>query len=147
LYRTGIQQLRNKYKNSLQEPAVVNNAEITIRSFTLNDDPFAITASQKQWKQFYTVYQYTKELLEKCRTDKPQWITISFPFIAKDRGNQLLEMYKAMSENFNYEYVYNYFFNPEKIKGLAYKPADENGLKKRLERYKGNTKTVSQTSK
>jgi hypothetical protein len=147
LYRTGIHQLRNKYKNTLEEPAVVNNAEITIRSFTLNDDPFAITASQKQWKQYYTVHQYTKELLDKCRTDKPQWIAISFPYVTKERGNQLFEMYKTMSENFNYEYVYNYFFNQEKIKGMTYKPADEDGLKKRMQRYNGYNKSFPQTSK
>ncbi|HEX4876527.1 MAG TPA: hypothetical protein VFV31_07615 [Chitinophagaceae bacterium] len=134
-YRTEIQKLRNKHINSLDQPAVVNNPEITIYSFSANTDPFEISENQREWKQYYTVHQYTKDLLTKCRTDKPQWIVISFPFITKDRGNQLTEMYKAITENFNYEYVFNYFFNPEKVKGIIYKPADEEGLKKRLNSY------------
>jgi hypothetical protein len=40
-------------------------------------------------------------------------------------------MHKAMTERFNYDYAYDYFFAPEKVKGKEYKPiipqAIENG--------------------
>lgn len=136
-YRVKIQKLRTKHQQTLDLPALVNNPELTIYQFETDPDPFDISENRKQWKQYYTVHQYTKELLEKCRTDKPQWIVVTFPFVTNDRNNQLKEMYKAMTENFNYEYVYNYFFNPEKIKGLNYKPANEESLKKRLKNYRG----------
>jgi hypothetical protein len=117
--------------------AIVNNPELTIHSFSFSHDIFEINENQKQWKQYYTVYKYNKELLAKCRSDKPQWITISFPFDTEERGNQVTEMYQALTENFNYDYVFNYFFNPGKVKGITYKPADEEGLNKRLKKYRG----------
>ena len=45
-------------------------------------------------------------------------------------------MCRALREHFNYDYAYNYFFNPEKIKGLAYKPMNEELLNATLDKYR-----------
>lgn len=66
--------------------------------------------------------------LAKCKTNNPRWIAVSFPYETKERGNQLYEIYTAVTQNLNYDYIYNHFFNPEKVKGIAYKPANEEQL-------------------
>jgi hypothetical protein len=47
-----------------------------------------------------------------------------------------------MLDNMNYDYIYNYFFYPEKVKGIAYKP-----LKSSIEEEKNSTNQTSAVSK
>jgi hypothetical protein len=135
-HRIYIQQLRKKHQQSLDQPAIVGAADLTVYGFDFDRDPFEITDIEKQRKQYYTVHEYTKELLDKCRTDQPQWIAIAVPFKTREDGNQEFEMYTSVIENFNYAYVYNYFFDPAKVKGLSYAPANEASLTARLNAYR-----------
>jgi hypothetical protein len=121
-HRIYIQQLRKKHQQSLDQPAIVGTADLTVYGFDFDRDPFDITDIEKQRKQYYTVHQYTKELLDKCRTDQPQWIAIAVPFKTREDGNQEFEMYTSVIENFNYSYAYNYFFDPAKVKGIVLTP-------------------------
>ena len=34
----------------------------------------------------------------------------------------IIHLHESILNNFNFDYVYNYFFNPEKVKGQTYKP-------------------------
>ncbi|MCP9753539.1 hypothetical protein [Ferruginibacter sp. HRS2-29] len=142
-YRAGIKKWLQVYKNSLNEPAILRDMQPNIRSFDL--DPFAVNDMAKNLKQFYPVYKLDADILAKCKADKPQWIAVWFPIETKEDGNQQYEMYRSMLEHFNYDYVYNYFFDPEKIKGIAYKPANEALLNATLERYrkKSNGRTTA----
>ena len=135
-YRVNIRQLREKHKSTLNEPAVLRTMQPTMYSFETNPDPFVITKYEETSKQYFPVYKIEAAVLEKCKTDQPQWIAVSFPYKTKEDGNQLYEMYKSLTENFNYDYVYNYFFTPEKIKGKSYKPANEEQLNARLDGYR-----------
>jgi hypothetical protein len=120
---------------------------MNIYSFETDPDPFVIRESALNNKDYYRVYKYSKELLQKCKTDQPQWLNISVPYKTKADGNQEYEMYKTVIENFNYEYAYNYFFNPEKVKGKPYTPANEEQLKARLNAYrKKGVETASITN-
>jgi hypothetical protein len=84
----------------------------------------------------YQVYKIDAALRAKMESDTPQWIAIAFPFATKEKGNKLFEMYSALSQNFNYDYVYNYFFDAEKVKGIPYKPTNEEQLTARLNNYR-----------
>ncbi len=148
-YRSNIQQLKLRYKNSLNEPAVTRNMQPTFRSFGLDPDPFAITEREKTVNSYYPVYKLTKDMLEKCKTSQPQWIAVWVPYKTREDGNQLLEMYRSVTRHFNYEFVYNYFFEPEKNKGLFYIPSNEKELTTRLETYRRkvhHAKPLSQQS-
>jgi len=137
-YRAAIAKWREKYKNKLNEPAVIHNMQPTIISEFFGDiDPFAISENEKAMKQYYPVFKLDAATMEKCKTDQPQWIAINLPYETKERGNQLFEMYTAVTQNLNYDYIYNYFFDPEKVKGIAYKPANEDQLNARLNNYRG----------
>ena len=40
------------------------------------------------------------------------------PIKANGKFNKMIvEIFRAMTRNFNSQYVYDYFFNPEKVKG------------------------------
>ena len=135
-YRVNIQQLREKHKSTLNDPAVLRIMQPTIYSFEINPDPFIISKYEETSKQYFPVYKIEPVVLEKFKTDQPQWMAISFPYKTKEDGNQLYEMYRAITENFNYDYAYDYFFNPEKVKGKPYKPANEEQLNARLDGYR-----------
>lgn len=141
-YRSNIKQLRERHQSSLNEPAIIRDMQPTMYSFELDPDIFKIDAYSKNLKHYYQVYKVDPALYTKMQSDIPQWVAVAFPFETKESGNQLFEMYTALSQNFNYDYVYNYFFDPEKVKGLPYKPANEEQLTNRLNGYR-NRNTAS----
>jgi len=147
-YRNNIQKLRERHQSSLNEPAVIRAMQPTMYSFELDPDIFKIDKAEKALNQGFNVYRVDPALYAKLQSDTPQWIAVAFPFQTKEKGNQLYEMYTALSQNFNYEYAYNYFFDPEKVKGIPYKPANEDQLIARLNGYrKKNTSSVNPATK
>jgi hypothetical protein len=138
-YRAAIAKWKEKYKDRLNEPAILHDMQPTIIGQFFGDiDPFRISKIEKEANQFYPVYQLDSTTIELCKTEQPQWITVSLPYKTKEDGNQLYEMYTAVTQNINYDYIYNYFYDPEKVKGIAYKPANEELLKARLNSYRKN---------
>jgi hypothetical protein len=137
--RKSIAQLKEKHKHSLQNDAILRTMQPGMYDFD-GSDPFELPEINKKNKSYYPLYKLTADVIEKCKTAEPQWITISLPFETQENGNQLHEMYTAITENINYDYIYNYFFDPEKIKGITYKPANEEQLNARLTAYRNKNK-------
>ena len=79
-YRVNIQQLREKHKGTLNDPAVLRTMQPTLYSFEINPDPFVISKYEETVKQYFPVYKIEPAVLEKCKTDQPQWIAVSFPY-------------------------------------------------------------------
>lgn len=144
-YRGNIQQLREKHKGTLNDPAVLRTMQPTMYSFEISPDPFIITTYEETSNQYFPVYKIEPAVLGKFNTDQPQWIAISFPYETKEDGNKLYEMYTSLTDHFNYDYVYNYFFDPEKVKGKPYKPANEEQLNARLNGYRHTSKVHEKT--
>ena len=71
------------------------------------------------------VYKFSPTYYELSKLDKPQLVHISFPYATEKSETVDLEIFRAMTRNFNYQYVYDYFFNPEKVKGKSYQPRQE----------------------
>jgi hypothetical protein len=67
-----------------------------------------------------TVYAIDPKMMELSKTDAPQWITISWTAQLNDPIS--LSLHQAIQNNFNVQYLYDYFFDPEKVKGQPYKP-------------------------
>jgi hypothetical protein len=59
-------------------------------------------------------------MAELCKKDKPQWILVSWEYYSN--GLTEKQQHEAIVTNFNFAYVYNFFFDPEKVKGVSYKP-------------------------
>lgn len=137
-YRKTIAELKEKYKASLDEPAVVRNFQADESVFNFSD-PFELHNNGNPLMN-YPVYKLAPGVLENMKKAQPQWITIYYPFFTKESGTQKNELYTALTQNLNYEYIYNYFFNPEKIMGKPYTPYDEAGLKARLDNCRNSNK-------
>lgn len=145
--RKSIAHLKEKHKNSLQEAALLRNMQPGMYDFDYSD-PFELSENDKKGIRYYPLYKITADVLEKLKAADPQWITVSLPFQTQGNGNQLHEMYTAITENINYDYIYNYFFYPEKIKGIPYKPSNERELNERLAAYrnKNNSNIIAATT-
>jgi hypothetical protein len=118
--KTGVKRLREKYKNRLNDPAFINHVQLSPYNF---DNDWSDLFERRINDQYmYPVYRIKPEVYELSKQDKPQWIHISFPYADAKSNTRDWEIYKAMTTNFNYEYVYNYFFAPEKVKRQAYQP-------------------------
>ena len=119
--RSGLEANREKYRNRLDEQALAvpqpsistlaNGQDIFSNRYLTDDDPAA---------GIVPVYRVDPEIAELCKQDKPQWILVSWDYYPGDPVEK--HQHDAILNNFNFEYVYNFFFDPEKVKGQPYKP-------------------------
>ena len=57
-------------------------------------------------------------MAELCKKDKPQWILVSWEYwTLTDHAEK--QQHEAIINNFNFDYVYNFFFDPGKSKRPA----------------------------
>jgi hypothetical protein len=127
---TGLIKTRERYRNRLDELAmtssqpslldlefsdVFSNGSLTDRESTSGRVP---------------VYKIDSAMAEGCKKDKPQWILISWWWSPNDPVEK--HMHESIINNFNFEYVYNFFFDPEKVKGQPYKPLHSPNSKEAL---------------
>ncbi len=118
---TGLKKTRERYKNRLGDIA------LTSKQPSLNDldngrDVFSngyLTDPESTLGR-YPVYKIDPAMAELCKKDKPQWILVSWEYYPVDPTEK--QQHEAIINNFNFEYVYNFFFDPEKVKGQPYKP-------------------------
>jgi len=105
-----------KYKSRLQEVAEISRVEpdIMLENFP---DVFEGNGGSRMRLPVYTVDAAT---LERCKSDTPQWIVVSWTAKLNDPISNRL--HDAILSQFNLEYLYNRFFYPEKVKGLPYAP-------------------------
>ena len=66
------------------------------------------------------VYTFDPRVVELCKTDAPQWIVMYWTAHLNDPIS--LSLHNAILNNFNFQYIYDYFFDPDKVKGQPYKP-------------------------
>jgi len=118
---TGLKNNGEKYKNRLGEPAMTSS-QPSISDLEFGKDLFSNgglrdPASTAGRMPVYKVDPATAEL---CKKDKPQWILISWDYYPGDAIEK--QQQEAIINNFNFAYVYNFFFDHEKVKGQQYKP-------------------------
>ena len=88
------------------------------------------------------MYELDPAVKELCKKDLPQWITISW--IASLTEPYMYFRHEAILNNFNFEYVYNFFFDPEKVKNIPYRPlhSPDYGKEQVLQESSGELKKV-----
>lgn len=107
---------QEKYKNRLSEPAEIFAAQPDIMLENYPDIFEGNGASEFK----YPVYTIAPEMFELCKKDKPQWIMVRWIWSPSSTKEKF--MHESIINNFNFDYVYNFFFDPEKVKGIPYKP-------------------------
>jgi hypothetical protein len=120
-YKNCINKNREKYSGRMNEPAMtrpspglsdLGNGKDLFNGQDLTDpEPNA---------PLYPIYKIDPGMAARCKEDKPQWVIISWSYYVHDVTEQ--QQHDAILNHFNFEYVYNFFFNPEKVKGQMYKP-------------------------
>jgi hypothetical protein len=125
-YRKRMAVLKNnkeKYKNHLGETAEIFTTEPDAMPENYPDIFEGNGASRL--KLF--VYKIDPVIAELCKKDKPQWINITWHGDINTPVGK--HQHESIINNFNFEYVYNFFFNPEKVMGQVYKPLHSPSLK------------------
>jgi hypothetical protein len=124
-FKTGLKKNREKYKDRLRELAMLGSkANPGLGDLEYERDVFSnqgLTDPAESGRAKYPVYKIDPAMAELCKKDKPQWIMVRWDYYS---GTSFIEkqQHEAILNNFNFEYVYNFFFAPEKVKGLTYKP-------------------------
>ncbi len=143
IVRNNIRLLKEKYKNSLQEPAEVVDMQVDWRSFTI--DTWDIFKGAPN-TVYFPVYTFDAPTVEKMKSAKPLFLAVAVPYANKNMGNRDYELYTSAIQNINYEYIYNYFFGTEKPT-KSYTPANEEKRRERLSAYKSGNAANNNNAK
>jgi hypothetical protein len=120
-YREGLRKNKEKYKDRLSEPATTSEQPGLI-DLDAGRDIFNggyLTDREVTWGR-HPVYKVDPAMAELCKKDNPQWILISWDYTPNDPIDK--HQHESIINNFNFDFVYNFFFNPEKVRGQSYKP-------------------------
>lgn len=69
----------------------------------------------------FPIFKVKKEARERCKTGGPQWLVIPWTMSMPNQAYNI-HLHESVLNNFNFDYAYNFFFYPEKVKGQPYKP-------------------------
>lgn len=114
--KSTLARLKEKYKNRMLETAELaqwgNQANLWINEG--NRDMFDTDGYTT-----FPVYKISKEKMQQCANGQPQWIAIYWS--PSNNNAQENYLHTSILQNFNFQYVYDYFFGNEKITE-PYKP-------------------------
>jgi hypothetical protein len=107
---------REKYRDRLRETAEIatDAPDVMLENYP---DVFELNGGTAMRLPVYTI---DPRLAELCKTAAPQWIVMSWT--AQLNNPVSRSLHEAILNNLNVEYIYNYFFDPGKVKGQPYKP-------------------------
>jgi hypothetical protein len=118
-----LTKLRAKYRGLLGDGAYLQNGNFVLSDLANGYDVFT---GQKleidaPMGKIHPVYKVDPELQARCKTDQPQWLSIRWLMGGMEEP-AFRHMHDAIVNNFNFDYVYDYFFAPEKVRGKTYAP-------------------------
>ncbi len=119
--KAGLEKNKEKYKRRLDELALMQ-AQPTLHDLDGGKDVFSnhyLTDTESTAGRI-PVYKVDPAMAELCKKDKPQWILVGWWWAPNDVTEK--NLHESIIYNFNFSYLYNFFFDPEKIKGQTYKP-------------------------
>lgn len=123
LAQKNLARLKEKYKNKWNDIAELQlqGADITLWEFINASEERDDLFDNKAKQTTFPILKVKKSAKELCKTDQPQWLVIRWEW-GMENASHYLHFHESILNNFNFEYAYNYFYNPEKVKGIAYKP-------------------------
>lgn len=114
-----LQGIRAAYQSRLQEAAAVVALQPTVLlEYENSADVFG---EKGRYSHRYPVYKVDPVVAERAKSEGPQWIVVSWDGnIATDPVAK--QLHEAILNNFDFDYLYDFVFDPEKVKGRPYKP-------------------------
>src|SRR6187551_1663113 len=118
-----LARLKEKYKNRWNDIAELQlSAEISFFTFVNATEGYDDMFDNKQGAHTtFPILKIKKATLELCKKDQPQWLVIRWTVGMPNQAFNL-HLHESVMNNFNFKYAYDYFFDPEKVKGQPYKP-------------------------
>jgi hypothetical protein len=116
-----LKKTKEKYKDRLGEPALVS-AQPSMTDLEVGRDVFSngyLTDIESTSKRM-PVYKVDPVMAEQCKKDNPQWILVGWWWFPNDPLEK--HLHESIIYNFNFAYVYNFFFDAAKVKGQPYRP-------------------------
>jgi hypothetical protein len=120
--KAAVTKLLEKYKTRMTEHAALPSNYDYIDLVNGYDmfTHYQIEESPTSVPKRFAVYKLAPNTYELCKKDQPQWILATWSWMTSDPGE--VYMHESIINNFNFDYVYNFFFDPEKVKGQQYQP-------------------------
>ena len=112
---------KEKYKSKMKEWASIPSIFYSI-DFVNGQDIFTrykINEGTPNLKT-YPVYKFAPGIVEESKQDKPLWIRVTWSWSLPDERTR--HMHESIINNFNFQYLYDFFFDPEKVKNKQYQP-------------------------
>lgn len=121
--QNNLSRLKEKYKNKWNDIAELrlDKTQINLYDFINAKEGNSDMFDNENTQTAFPILKVKKTARELSKTDQPQWLVIRWD-LGMENQPYYLHLHESILNNFNFEYVYNYFFNPEKVKGQAYKP-------------------------
>ncbi len=143
--KSNLNKLRDKYRSSLTIPAELRNSDIDMTDIFNGDDIFDNQDAKRLNYSTIGIYTYEDNVLEKSKRDQPLWICISWKPTDIQFQPYEREIHRSMITHFNFDYVYDFFFNSVKVKNKPYTILNEEAQKTRVVSNKnpGTVKNVS----
>lgn len=118
-----LARLKEKYKNKWNDIAEMqlSRTQLNLYSFVNAIEGYDDMFDNKDIHTTFPVLKVKKTALSLCKTDQPQWLVIRWE-LGMANEPYSIHLHESVINNFNFDYVYNFFFNPEKVKGQSYKP-------------------------
>ena len=122
LAQKNLARLKEKYKNKWNDIAELQlGTQINLYSFVNAKEDYDDMFDNKETQTTFPILKVKETARELCKTDQPQWLVIRWEW-GMDNQPYYLHLHESILNNFNFDYVYDYFFNPGKVKGITYKP-------------------------
>lgn len=121
--RSSISRLRQKYSNRLEEKAYTTYGGYTLSDLNNGYDIFTGLKIEEKgsFHYAYPILKVDPELQEGCKTDRPQWIMVKW--YGDDLDDPVFRhLHESILANFDFQFLYQFFFDPEKVKGRPYRP-------------------------
>lgn len=136
-WKSNLHKLREKYKGTLFQLAEMNHSNgIWMSNFETYNDIFDTEDARRLKRNTYGIYTYEEDVLQKSKKDQPLWICISWKPADFQYNPYEREIHRSMITHFNFDYVYDYFFNPERVRAKPYTILNEDQQKAHLASYK-----------
>ncbi|MBN7811000.1 hypothetical protein J0A68_08540 [Algoriphagus sp. H41] len=138
-WKGNMDKLRKESEGRLDQPAYLKYEGIGINDLENGNEVFSEDDAR------HGVYTYEDGVLEKSKGDQPLWVVVAWWPANQDQMPYLRENHRSMSTRFNFDYAYSYFFDPEKVKAVAYQPRNAAALAQNANKVKSDavaSKTV-----
>jgi len=130
--RKNLNRLKEKYKNQWNDVAEFRSSEnITFYSFVNANEDMRDMFEKDAQTTGWPIYKISAATMAACKTDQPQWLTIRWDAGIQDKSYAAFK-HESIMNNFNFDYLYNYFFYPDKVKGQSYKPLNSPLIKEAI---------------